>query len=144
MVAKKELEDDKKVEKIKSYEVYPELLDFISIGSKLTIDDIEKLEQIFGERVKKALELVGRNRVKRYVFKPSNIVRWVVNGHNNDYLLIESSFCTCKDFLFKAIMKKNIPSCYHLLAREIAERTNKFTEIVEEDQNYNDFMKRLV
>lgn len=126
--------------KLKSFEVFPELLDFITKSKVLTVQDIDRLEDLFGDRVKKALELVGKGKVKKYIFQPSNIVRWAVIGHHNNYLLIESSFCSCKDFLFQAIMKRTIPSCYHLLAREIAEITDKFSEVTLSDQDYSSFI----
>jgi predicted nucleic acid-binding Zn finger protein len=125
----------------KSFEIFPIIFENFKEGSKLSITDIEHLESIFGDRVKKALELVGNNRVKKYIFKPSGVTRWIVNGHQDDYLIIEHSFCSCKDFLFHALLKKTIPSCYHLLAREIAERTRKFTTIEADDSNYSSYME---
>ncbi|NHK30147.1 MAG: hypothetical protein FK730_02260 [Asgard group archaeon] len=126
---------------LKSFEIFPIIFENFKEGSKLTITDIEHLESIFGDRVKKALELVGNNRVKKYIFKPSGVTRWIVNGHQNDYLIIENSFCSCKDFLFHVLLKKTIPSCYHLLAREIAERTAKFTVVEVDDSNYSSYME---
>ncbi|NHJ47861.1 MAG: hypothetical protein FK733_08745 [Asgard group archaeon] len=128
----------------KSYETFPKIIDYIKKGSKLSIKEIEQLEALFGDRVKKALELVGANRVKKYIFNPSGIIRWVVNGHRNDYLILEHSFCSCKDFLFHALMKKSIPSCYHLLAREIAGRTEKYDTIQIDDADYQTFMEELL
>jgi predicted nucleic acid-binding Zn finger protein len=130
--------------KSKSFETFPKIIEYIKKGSKLTIKDIEQLETLFGARVKKALELVGANRVKKYIFQPSGIVRWVVNGHQDDYLIIEHSFCSCKDFLFHALMKQTTPSCYHLLAREIAERTEKYTIEEVDDSTYQSFLDNLI
>lgn len=126
---------------LKSFEIFPIILENIKEGTRLSITDIEQLESCFGERVEKALELVGNNRVKKYIFNPSGIVRWIVNGHHDDYLIIEHSFCSCKDFLFHALLKKTIPSCYHLLAREIAERTAKYASIEVNDASYHSMME---
>jgi len=120
----------------KAFEIYPKTIAFIAEGRKLTVKDIEQLEETFGERVKKALELVGAKKVKKYLFKPSGVSRWVVEGHEHSYLTLEHSFCSCKDFLFSAIMKRTIPSCYHLLARELAELSGKFEEVVVPDEQF--------
>lgn len=120
----------------KAFEIYPKILTFIAEGKKLSVQDIEQLEETFGERVKKALELIGAKKVKKYLFTPSGVSRWVVEGHEHAYLTLEHSFCSCKDFLFSSIMKRVIPSCYHLLARELAELSGKFEEIVVADEQY--------
>ena len=120
-------------------------IDVLQIEKERTDRDIEKLEELFGERVKKALELVGDRRVKKYLFKPSGIVRWVVRGGSDrDYLLLEHSFCSCKDFLFNALLRQGSPSCYHLLAREIAEQAERFEEIELEDGQYVAFMAEML
>ncbi|MHA1355266.1 MAG: hypothetical protein ACTSR1_08865, partial [Candidatus Heimdallarchaeota archaeon] len=83
---------------------------------------------------------IGENRVKKYLFTPSGVIRWVVTGYEKDYLVIEQSFCSCKDFLYTALFKREVPSCYHLLAREIAERIEKYDEITIEDNLYATYM----
>jgi predicted nucleic acid-binding Zn finger protein len=128
--------------KMKSFEAFPELLSKIKKGSKLTIKDIEFFESIFGDRVRKALEVIGANGVKKYTFSPSRISRWTVQGQGKEYLVIENSFCSCKDFLFTALLRKEAPSCYHLLAREIAERTEHFENIAVEDNLFEEYMKQ--
>ncbi|NHJ38552.1 MAG: hypothetical protein FK731_00865 [Asgard group archaeon] len=126
---------------LKSFEIFPIILENIKEGTKLTITDIEHLESCFGERVEKALELLGNNKVKKYIFQPSGVIRWIVTGHKDEYLIIEHSYCSCKDFLLHALLKKTIPSCYHLLAREIAERTGKYEIIEINDSRYNSLME---
>lgn len=124
----------------KSFEIFPEILSHLNKDSKFSVDEIKRLEELFGERVKKALELIAANKVKKYVFEPSNIIRWVIEGFEKDYLVIEQSFCSCKDFLFNVLLRRNVPSCYHLLAREIAEKTGKFIVMTTSDENYSEFM----
>ncbi len=124
----------------KSFEAYPKILTHITIGSKLSTNDIKQLEELFGERLQKALELIAEHRVKKYVFLPTGITRWVISGHERNYLTIEHSFCSCQDFLYRALLKQDTPSCYHLLAREIAERINKFETIEVGDNLYESFM----
>jgi predicted nucleic acid-binding Zn finger protein len=128
--------------KMKSFEAFPELLSKIKKGSKLSIKDIEFFEEIFGDRIQKALEVIGANGVKKYTFSPSGIFRWTVQGQGKEYLVIENSFCSCKDFLFTALLRKEAPSCYHLLAREIAEKIEQFENITIEDKSFDEYMKK--
>ncbi|MFW9922441.1 MAG: hypothetical protein ACFFDW_04035 [Candidatus Thorarchaeota archaeon] len=121
---------------LKSFEIFPNILGDLKKGSKLTYEDIENLEKLFGERVKKALEIIGEKRIMKYHFQPSGIVRWVVKGDEKNYLVIEQTFCSCKDFLFTAILKREVPSCYHLLAREVAEKIEQYQEVVVSDNEY--------
>ena len=120
----------------KAFEVFPDIISHLQKDSKLSISDIKKLEELFGERVQKALELIGESRVKKYIFSPSGIVRWVVSGQEKEYLVIERTFCSCRDFLFTALLRREVPSCYHLLAREIAEQIEKYEEIILDDEQY--------
>jgi predicted nucleic acid-binding Zn finger protein len=126
----------------KSFDFFPCDLDSLRKKQKLSASDFEKLEKIFGERVKKALEIIGENRIKQYHFYPSGIIRWVVQGHKKEYLVIKHSFCSCKDFLFNALLRREIPSCYHLLARELAEKIDQYELIEMDDSHYNDLMKK--
>ena len=136
----KSTENTTAFEKMKSFQAFPKLLSNIKKGSKLTIKDIEFFEGIFGERIRKALEVIGANGVKRYLFSPSGVIKWTVRGQEKEYLVIENSFCSCKDFLFTALLRKEAPSCYHLLAREIAEKTEQFEEITIEDNLFQEYM----
>lgn len=136
----KSTENSTTFEKMKSFQAFPKLLSNIKKGSKLTIKDIEFFEGIFGERIRKALEVIGANGVKRYLFSPSGVIKWTVRGQEKEYLVIENSFCSCKDFLFTALLRKEAPSCYHLLAREIAEKTEQFEEITVEDNLFQEYM----
>ncbi len=121
--------------------MFPEIVLQLKKDSRLSLEDIERLESIFGDRVKKALELVGEKRVHKYTFTPSGITRWVVTGgKEKDYLVIEHTYCSCKDFLFNALYRREIPSCYHLLAREIAERTEKYEKVKVKDELYSNLM----
>jgi len=128
--------------KMKSFQALPLLLSKIKKGSQLSIQDIEFFEGIFGDRIKKALEVIGSNGVRKYIFSPSGVTKWTVQGQEKEYLLIENSFCSCKDFLFTALLRKEAPSCYHLLAREIAERTEHFEIIPKTDKEFEEYMNK--
>ncbi len=131
----------KSIKKLKVFEVFPEIVLQLKKDSRLSLEDIEQLESIFGDRVKKALELVGEKKIHKYTFIPSGVIRWVVTGgKEKDYLVIEHTYCSCKDFLFNALYRRDVPSCYHLLAREISERTEKYEEVKVKDELYSSLM----
>ncbi|MBN1330729.1 MAG: hypothetical protein JXA54_14755 [Candidatus Heimdallarchaeota archaeon] len=130
----------KSLTNLKSFEAYPKIIEHITLGSKLSASDIEKLEEIFGDRLQKALEIITEKRVKKYLFRPSGIIRWIIIGHERTYLTIEHSFCSCQDFLYRALLKQDTPSCYHLLAREIADRINKYETIEIDDKLFESYM----
>ncbi|MEM2940836.1 MAG: hypothetical protein QW304_04720 [Thermoproteota archaeon] len=97
----------------------------------------EKLFQAFGERGRKALKTVVSKRVKKYVLSPSNRVRWIIVGREEEYLIIPLvKYCSCKDFFFY-VMTGEAYACYHLLAQKIAELSGLFSEVRETDEVYN-------
>lgn len=97
----------------------------------------EKLIQAFGERGRKALKAVIAKRVKKYVLYPSNRVRWIVVGREEEYLVIPLvKYCSCKDF-FYYVMTGETYMCYHLLAQKIAELSGLFSEVKESDKVYD-------
>jgi len=78
------------------------------------------------KRLKKAIEVVSKRRVKKYVFVPSGRVTWIVVGRRKDYWVIPRLYCSCDDFYINVISRRSAPLCYHLLAQAIAERTGKY------------------
>jgi predicted nucleic acid-binding Zn finger protein len=47
---------------------------------------------------------VKEKRVKKYIFKPSNRVRWIVVGRTRDYIVLPSvGYCSCEDFFFRVM-----------------------------------------
>lgn len=107
---------------------------------KLSGKNLTELYDIFGQRFTKALETLKENRVKKYTFKPSNRVVWIVVGRERDYLIMaEAEFCTCDDFYFRVLDRK-IHLCYHLLAHKIARTLGWFAPIEEGDELYQSLM----
>ena len=107
---------------------------------KLSGKNLTDLYDLFGQRFTKALEVLKENRVKKYVFKPSNRIVWIVVGRERDYLIMpEDEFCTCDDFYFRVLDKK-IHLCYHLIAQKIARNLNWFEIIDENDELYPSLM----
>jgi predicted nucleic acid-binding Zn finger protein len=107
---------------------------------KLTGKNLTKLYEVFGQRFTKAFEALKENRVKRYVFKPSGKVVWIVVGKERDYLIMpEAEFCPCDDFYFR-VMDRKVHLCYHLIAQKLAKNLNWYEGIEEHDELYDSLM----
>ena len=108
---------------------------------KLSGKNLTELYDLFGQRFTKALEALKENRVKKYVFRPSSRIVWIVIGKERDYLLMpQAEFCTCEDFYFRVLDRK-IHLCYHLIAQKIAHKLNWYQKIDEHDELYNCLME---
>ncbi|MDH5376509.1 MAG: hypothetical protein OEW95_11975 [Candidatus Bathyarchaeota archaeon] len=108
---------------------------------KLTGKSLTKLYEIFGQRFINAFEALKEERVKKYVFKPSDRVVWIVVGKERDYLLMpEAEFCSCDDFYFR-VLDREIHLCYHLIAQKIANILEWYETIEERDELYDSLMK---
>jgi predicted nucleic acid-binding Zn finger protein len=107
---------------------------------KLSGKNLTDLYEIFGQRFTKALDALKENRVKKYVFKSSGKVVWIVVGRERDYLLMpEAEFCTCDDFYFRVLDRK-VHLCYHLIAQKVARNLGWFETINENDDLYDSLM----
>jgi predicted nucleic acid-binding Zn finger protein len=107
---------------------------------KLSGKNLTDLYELFGQRFTKALEALKENRVKKYVFKPSGRIVWIVVGRERDYLLMpEAEFCTCDDFYFRVLDHK-VHLCYHLIAQKIARNLDWYEKIEESDDLYASLM----
>jgi predicted nucleic acid-binding Zn finger protein len=107
---------------------------------RLTGRNLTKLYEIFGQRCINAFEALKEERVKKYVFKPSDKVVWIVVGKERDYLLIpEAEFCSCDDFYFR-VLDREIHLCYHLIAQKIANILGWYETIEERDELYDSLM----
>lgn len=121
------------------------ILNFICKGAKaegkLTGKNLTRLYEIFGQRFTKAFEALKEGRVKKYVFKPSDRVVWIVVGKERDYLIMpEAEFCSCDDFYFR-VLDREIHLCYHLIAQKIANILEWYETIEEHDELCGSLMK---
>lgn len=111
-----------------------------AMENRVKDDDLDKLSAAFGQRFTKALNAVEDRRVKKYVFKPSNRVVWIVVGKGRDYLIMPAAdFCTCDDFYFR-VMDRQVHLCYHLIAQKLAETLESFVSYEENDELYDALM----
>ena len=107
---------------------------------KLDGSHLDLLYETFGLRFTKAWEALKEGRIKKYVFKPSNRVVWIVVGKERDYLIIASAdFCMCDDFYFR-VLDQQIHLCYHLIAQKAAEALDWYDKIEEHDELYTPLM----
>lgn len=97
----------------------------------------ETLERAFGERFTNGWELANSRKVRRYEFKPSGRVVWVVQGRKGEYqVLPDIPFCYCDDYYFR-VMDKKRGLCYHIIAQHIAEALDKFEKTSKNDSQYS-------
>lgn len=107
---------------------------------KLTGKSLTKLYEAFGQRFVKAFETLKENRVKKYSFKPSGKVIWIVVGKERDYLIMpQAEYCTCDDFYFR-VLDRTVHLCYHLIAQKIAHVLEWYEAIEEHDELYDTLM----
>ncbi len=121
-----------------------DLLDVVCKESKaegkLTGKSLNRLYEVFGQRFTRAFEALNEGRVKKYVFKPSGRVVWIVVGKERDYLLMpEVEFCTCDDFYFRVLDRK-VHLCYHLIGQKLAKNLDWFEVVREHDELYDSLM----
>jgi len=104
---------------------------------------LARLYRAFGQRLVSALEALREKRVKKYVFKPSGRVVWVVVGREREYLVLpKAPFCSCEDFYFRVI-DGEARLCYHVIAQRLGGCLNWFEVVEEEGEDYEVLMEEL-
>ena len=102
----------------------------------------ERLLRAFGERFTNGLELASSHGVKKYEFKPSERVVWVVEGRTNEYQVIpDLPFCYCDDYYFR-VMDRKRGLCYHIIAQRVAEALHQYQIIQGNDSQYSSITDR--
>jgi len=108
---------------------------------KVTAKNLTRLKAVLGSRFLKAWEAVEDDRVKKYAFKPSGRVVWIVVGRKRDYLVMPAAdFCSCDDFYYN-VMERRAHLCYHLIAQKLADSLGRYDSIDEGDDFYDILMK---
>ncbi|RLE55519.1 MAG: hypothetical protein DRJ26_00745 [Candidatus Methanomethylicota archaeon] len=110
---------------------------------RLTDEIASSLLEKYDERFLRALDLVNARKVKKYIFRPSGVERWVVFGMHGEYLVIPRSFCQCDDFYISVVVRKSKDTCYHLIAQTIAEALGNYEEEILDDSEYSNFMRKF-
>jgi len=120
-------------------DVLEDICKTVRSGGKVSESHAAKLSEFFGQRAARALEVLDEGRVKRYVFKPSGRVVWIVVGKRRDYLVMPAiGYCSCYDFYFQ-FDRGHV--CYHIIAQKLAEATGKFDAFEDDDQFYDVLIK---
>ena len=108
---------------------------------KVTGTHLTKLSTTFGPRFTRAWEALKERRIKKYIFKPSKRIVWIVVGKNRDYIIMPTAeFCSCNDFYFR-VMDGTVHLCYHLIAQKMAEALGWYDLFEEEDTLFDSLMK---
>ena len=112
----------------------------VSKTKRLSKPQICRLKDLFGNRFENAWKAVNENRVKRYVFYPSERVVWIVVGKERDYQVIPvANYCSCDDFYFRVIDGLT-PLCYHIIAQKFAGALDLYELYEESDELYRALM----
>ena len=109
----------------------------ISSNHSIKMETKRKLEELFGERFQKALNIVEKGAVKRHIFKPSGRVIWEVKGKTSSYqIMTRTYFCNCDDYYFRVMSSKK-QLCYHIIAQKIAFALERFENQEWSDKDYS-------
>ncbi|MGY5858122.1 MAG: hypothetical protein RTU63_02035 [Candidatus Thorarchaeota archaeon] len=95
----------------------------------LTQRDIDYFRDKYGKKFVRALRVVEEKKVDKYQFKPSESITWIVRGRARQYMVIPKTYCTCRSFYQEVVISRESDMCYHLLAQQIAEIRNQYTDI---------------
>jgi predicted nucleic acid-binding Zn finger protein len=116
-------------------------LENVKVEGRISRRKTDELRRAFGARFTAAWKLVKEGRVKKYVFKPSGKVQWIVVGRERDYIIYEASgYCSCDDF-YMSIMEGRAKACKHLIAQRLACELGLYEVVEEEDKKYGSLME---
>jgi predicted nucleic acid-binding Zn finger protein len=129
-----------------AYEIENELMAEAYAELKLRRELSEQLNdsitKTFGERFTNGWNLARSRKVRRYEFKPSGRVVWVVQGRKGEYQVMpDIPFCYCDDYYFR-VMDKKRGLCYHIIAQRVAEALKQFVTIRKTDSQYSSVTDR--
>lgn len=105
--------------------------------------DLQNMISKYGERFWKGIRAAVEGCVIRHVFDPSERVVWTVKGKRMDYLVVDDFYCGCDDFYLNVIIRRKSASCYHLLAKMLAEALETYESAKSHDDKYLPLMREL-
>ena len=109
-------------------------------GKELSKEHKSRLANTFGKRFENALKAVEEGTVKRYLFKPSGRVVWIVVGKEKDYQVIPTAnYCSCDDFYFR-VVDSDTSLCYHVIAQKLSAALERYEAIEDSDNLYETLM----
>jgi len=120
-------------------DVLRDICKMVKSNGQVSDAHVARLSEAFGQRVAKAMEALQEGRIKKYVFKPSGRVVWIVVGKGRDYLVMPAiDYCSCYDFYFQ-FDRGHV--CYHIIAQKLAEATGRFDAFEDDDQFFDVLIK---
>ena len=121
----------------REHSVLEQVLRDLNVSKEISRQNWQRLRDVFGNRFDKAWKLVTENRIKKYMFKPSNRILWIAIGQNAEYLIYSNAgYCSCSDFYFR-VLDNEKAYCYHVLAQRLAEAL-EFYNLIEEEDEFHD------
>jgi predicted nucleic acid-binding Zn finger protein len=124
----------------REHTVLEQILRDLRVSKEISRLNWQRLRDVFGNRFTNAWRLVTENRIKKYVFKPSNRTFWIAIGQNAEYLIYSNAgYCSCSDFYFR-VLDHEKAYCYHVLAQRLAETLEFYDLIEEDDEAYDQLM----
>jgi predicted nucleic acid-binding Zn finger protein len=105
--------------------------------------DLQEMNSNYGERFWRGIKAAAEGCVRRHVFRPSGRTVWTVRGKKMDYLIIDDFYCSCDDFYLNVTIRRKSTSCYHLLAKVIADALDIYEPVESNDEAYLPLMREL-
>ncbi len=125
---------------LREHTVLEQILRDLRVSKEISRHNWQRLRDVFGNRFTNAWRLVTENRVKKYVFKPSNRTLWIAIGQNAEYLIYSNAgYCSCSDFYFR-VLDNEKAYCYHVLAQMLSEALDFYDLIEEDDEAYDQLL----
>jgi len=91
----------------------------------------------------KATEAALNRCVKKHLFTPSGRAIFTVVGRSGDeFIDPDKPFCSCRHFFFRVLGGRDT-TCYHLLAYEIAKKSQNLALIELHDEEFGSFLRLL-
>jgi predicted nucleic acid-binding Zn finger protein len=123
---------------------FQEIYHEIRKTKKISEEQKNKMEEIFGSRFNNAYKTLLNRKVRKYIFNPSEKKVWVVIGKSGSYQILPSvNFCSCNDFYFRVIGQE-IFLCYHLIAQKLAYALDKYEIIEKEEAAFESLIKTVL
>jgi len=111
----------------------------------LNYRNVEKyVTSVSSEIPERALEAVREKRVLLLVSESSKRSMYVFKSRDRDYLIIPGILCTCKDYEFNVVFRKNKLACYHLIAAELAIRRGGVRIIHISDEELDNILYEVI
>jgi predicted nucleic acid-binding Zn finger protein len=105
--------------------------------------DLREMDLRYGERFWRGIKAATEGCVRRHIFRPSRRTLWTVKGKKMDYLIIDDFYCSCDDFYLNVVIRRKSTSCYHLLAKVIADALDVYESVESNDEAYLPLVREL-